>query len=110
VFDDEKLSVPVRQIVKDLENVLFVSTISYWEIALKYSIGKLDLEGVTPADLPQHAKSIEIATLSVSDEEASTFYKLPRLSHKDPFDRLIVWQAISHNLTLISKDRHMQDY
>lgn len=65
---------------------------------------------MTPAELPQHAKNIDIETLPISDEEASTFYKLPHMPHKDPFDRLIIWQAITRNLTLISKDKHMREY
>jgi PIN domain nuclease of toxin-antitoxin system len=110
IFDDEKLSQNAKDAIRKLENDIYVSTITYWEIALKYSIGKLELEGTTPDELPQHARRIDIATLTVSEEEASTFYKLPKMHHKDPFDRLIIWQAIRRNLTLISKDRNMLDY
>ena len=109
-FDDEKLSKNAKDAIRTLVNDIYVSTITYWEIALKYSLGKLELEGVTPDELPQHARRIDIETLTISEEEASTFYKLPRMLHKDPFDRLIIWQAIMRNLTLLSKDRNMLDY
>jgi len=110
IFDDEKLSQNGKDAIRKLENNIYVSTITYWEIALKYSLGKLELEGITPDELPHHARSIDIETLTISEEEASTFYKLPKMYHKDPFDRLIIWQTIRRNLTLISKDQNMLDY
>ncbi|MBM3242222.1 type II toxin-antitoxin system VapC family toxin [Candidatus Poribacteria bacterium] len=79
-------------------------------MSLKYSISKIELEGIIPGELPEKAKEIGIKTLEVSEDEASTFYKLPTIKHKDPFDRLIIWQAINRNITLISKDRKMSDY
>ncbi len=110
IFDDEKLSTTAKDAIRTLENEIYISTITYWEIALKYATDKLELEGITPDELPQYARSIDIQTLTISEEEASTFYKLPKMHHKDPFDRLIIWQAIRRNLTLISKDRNMLDY
>ena len=110
IFDDEKLSVNAKEAMRTLENDIYVSTITYWEIALKYATGKLELEGIVPDELPQQARRIDIQTLTISEEEASTFYKLPKMHHKDPFDRLIIWQAISRSMTLISKDRNMPDY
>jgi len=87
-----------------------VSTITYWEISLKYSIRKIELEGITPDELPEKVKEMGIKTLELSEDEVSTFYKLPQIKHKDPFDRLIIWQAIRRNITLISKDKQMSDY
>jgi len=49
-------------------------------------------------------------TLEISEEETSTFYKLPKGRHKDPFDRLIIWQAIKKNIELISKDEETYKY
>jgi len=48
--------------------------------------------------------------LLITAAEASTFHKLPRLSHKDPFDRIIIWQAIQRKMTLVSKDRDFKAY
>lgn len=83
---------------------------SYWEISLKYALGKLELNGITPEELPEKAKETGIETLEVSEEEASSFYRLPKIKHKDPFDRLIIWQAISRKITLISKDKPIKEY
>ena len=102
LFDDDKLSQKAASIIKNPSNEIFASIVSYWEISLKYAIGKLELEGVTPDELPAHAKTTGIETLTVSEKTASTFFKLPRTTHKDPFDRLIIWQAINENVTRIS--------
>lgn len=110
LFEDEKLSAKARDAISNAENEIYVSVISYWEISLKYALGKLELEGITPDELPEKAKEIDIETMDLSEEDAITFYKLPRLKHKDPFDRLIIWQAIRRDLPLISKDKSMEDY
>jgi PIN domain nuclease of toxin-antitoxin system len=76
---------------------------------LKYALGKLELTGITPDNLPEYASELDISKLELSVKEASSFYKLPK-KHKDPFDRCIIWQAINRGFTLISKDRTFDDY
>lgn len=110
LFEDENLSEKAKAVIINPHNQIFVSILTYWEISLKFAIGKLELEGITPEELVQKAKEINIETLDISENEVSTFYKLPRLKHKDPFDRLIIWQAINRNIALISKDRQLKDY
>ncbi len=110
LFEDEKLSQKARTAIRNPDNEIYVSTITYWEISLKYSISKIELEGITPEELTEKAGEIDIKTLELSEDEASTFYKLPRIKHKDPFDRLIIWQSIKRNITLISKDKEMGNY
>ena len=110
LFEDEKLSAKAREAISNAENEIYVSVISYWEISLKFALGKLELEGITPDELPEKAKEIDIETMELSVADAITFYNLPRLKHKDPFDRLIIWQAICRDIPLISKDKNMADY
>lgn len=110
LFDEEKLSPKAKGIIEEPDNKLFISLVTYWEISLKYGLGKLELNGVLPEELPQQASSLDIATLSISESEVPTFYKLPRTHHKDPFDRLIIWQSINRELILISKDHVMDTY
>lgn len=110
VFDDDRLSKTARRVVSNIENTIYISTITYWEISLKYGLGKLELEGVTPEELPHIAQEMSLETLPLSVGEVSTFHRLPRMEHKDPFDRLIIWQAIQRELLLISKDEHFKDY
>jgi len=110
LFEDEKLSTKAKRLISDSENEIFVSIITYWEIALKYGIGKLQLENITPEDIPVKSKEIDIETLTLEENEVATFFKLPKRMHKDPFDRLIIWQAINKKMPLISKDKIMREY
>ncbi len=110
LFEDDKLSEKAKVAVKNPDNEIYVSIISYWEISLKYALDKLELDEITPESLPKKAKEIGIETLELSEKEAATFHKLPRLKHKDPFDRLIIWQAINRGITLISKDKPVKEY
>ena len=88
---------------------IYVSVITYWEISLNYSIRKLELRGIFPDELPPKAKEVGIETLEVTEREAASFHSLPKLKHKDPFDRLIIWQAVNQKLTLISKDKNLEN-
>ena len=110
LFDDEKLSDRARAEISNTNNRILVSIISYWEISLKYGIGKLELKGIAPEELLQVAHEIGFETLNISEKEVAAFYKLPKIKHKDPFDRLIIWQAINRQVTLISKDRSVRKY
>ena len=110
LFKDEELSEKARLAIQNSENEIFISVITFWEISLKYGIGKLELENITPEEIPDKSKEINIETIELTENEASTFFKLPKIKHKDPFDRLIIWQAINRNITLISKDKAMKAY
>lgn len=110
LFSPEKISRPIAKILKEPGNRIFVSTITFWEIALKFSLNKLELEGITPGELPEYANKMNFEFLNLSAEDAASFYHLPRVSHKDPFDRMLIWQAIREKLVLISKDSKISAY
>ena len=110
LFTTDKLSKAVIREVKSPNNDVAVSVVTFWEISLKYALGKLELIGVNPEELPDFATQMNLEILPITAAEASTFHKLPRLSHKDPFDRIIIWQAIQRKMTLVSKDRDFKAY
>lgn len=110
LFDPKKIPIKAAQTIQSQDNSVFVSVITFWEISLKYSLGKLVLEGVEPKDLPDFANQMSFEILNFKAEDAASFYQLPRLSHKDPFDRMIIWQAIQNNMVLISKDKKIPEY
>lgn len=110
LFTPEKMSRSAAGILKDPGNRILVSTITFWEIALKYSLNKLKLKGVKPDELPEYANTMSFDILGLSTEDAASFYHLPRMSHKDPFDRMIIWQAIREKMVLISKDSKISAY
>jgi len=107
----KRLSPAAFDFLQNPDNELLVSVVSFWELALKFSLGKIDLRGVTPDQLPQHATSLGLSLLPLGSEIASSFHRLPRIGqHRDPFDRMLVWQAIREKLVLISRDRAMEAY
>lgn len=111
LFDDTRLSVAAKEILLDDPLDIFASVTNLCEISLKFGIGKLDRQGVAPEDLPLIAeRECGIETLPLSVGLVTTFHQLPRTGHKDPFDRLIIWQAIREDLVLISKDDKMEPY
>ena len=110
LFSPDKLSKAAIREIKTPNNDVAVSVVTFWEISLKYALGKLELTGVKPEELPDFAAQMNLEILPITAAEASSFHKLPRLSHKDPFDRIIIWQAIQQKMTLVSKDRDFKAY
>ncbi|MBW1998265.1 MAG: type II toxin-antitoxin system VapC family toxin [Deltaproteobacteria bacterium] len=110
LFEPEKLSSWARKEIRDPKNRVAVSIVTFWEISLKYSLGKLELHNVSPADLPGAAQEVPLDIIPLRAEEAASFHRLPRLAHKDPFDRMMIWQGIGNRMTLISKDKEFRSY
>jgi PIN domain nuclease of toxin-antitoxin system len=110
LFDPARLGIKAAESMLNRDVAISVSVVSFWEISLKYAMGKLDLSGVVPDDFPALARQSGFDILAISESEAATFHRLPRTGHKDPFDRLIIWQALSNGQTLISKDRSFAVY
>lgn len=110
LFSPKNLSPKVLKILSGTDVAKFVSAISLWEISLKYSIGKLFLMKKRPDEIPLAVKKMGFELLDINSHTAAAFYKLPILSHKDPFDLMLVWQAISQKYTLVSKDKRLRDY
>jgi PIN domain nuclease of toxin-antitoxin system len=106
----QKLSAAMRAAIADPANVVHVSTIVFWEIALKYSLGKLTISGCSPEDLVDAGRQMGLTISAPTAEESAGFHRLPRIAHKDPFDRMLVWQCLQRGWTLITRDRGMRDY
>ena len=92
-----------------VENEVYVSVVSFWKISLKYSLGKLELKGVALENIPTAVKETGFEIIDLAPREASSFHKLPRL-HKDPFDRMLIWQTILRKMTLVSGDKEFKKY
>jgi PIN domain nuclease of toxin-antitoxin system len=110
LFTPSKLSPKSRSAIEAPANEIYVSHVSFWELALKYAMKKLNLHGTTPEELPFKSKQQGFRIISITEIDCATFNKLPRLGHKDPFDRMLIWQAINRNFTLISNDREIDAY
>ena len=108
LFEPDKLGRKARATLEDPSNEVFVSPVSYWEISLKSGLGKLVLPDTDPSEIPSAVRQLDLTELPLDSGVLSTFHQLPHApEHRDPFDRLIVWQAIRGGHTLLSKDRAM---
>ncbi|MBV8098261.1 MAG: type II toxin-antitoxin system VapC family toxin [Verrucomicrobia bacterium] len=109
--DSKRLSASAANFVRDRQNEVFVSVVSFWELSLKVSLGKLSLSGISPDQIPGYALSMDLTFLPLTADTACTFHQLPKIGkHRDPFDRMLVWQAIREDLVLLSRDRAMISY
>lgn len=108
-FEGNKdLSVKARTSIESLENVKFISIASIWEVAIKLNLGKLKLD-VGLHGLKNELLKNNFEILPLEFEHISSLTKLEDI-HKDPFDRIIISQAIAENLTLISADANFSAY
>lgn len=99
-----------RSAIEAPDNEIFVSAVSFWEIATKFRKGKLDLDGLQPIDFVDKAAAMEIEIIPLAADEAATVNNLIEQTHFDPFDRMLIWQAIHRKLTLISRDPEFQNF
>lgn len=90
--------------IKNPDNEVFVSAVSFWEIAIKMRLQKLDLDGLPTTDLPALAERMHFQLIHLTPEEAVSYGKLVEKSHKDPFDRMLIWQCIKRTMTMVSRD------
>lgn len=104
IADTGKIPANVFAATEDPENEVFLSAVTLWEIAIKTRRKKLDLGGVENVKLIDLAGKMGIQTLSLTPEEAASYGDLTESSHFDPFDRMLIWQAISRKLVLVSGD------
>ena len=108
--DSKKLSKRVKEIITDPDNSIIVSSISFWEVSLKSSLDKLEITGFASEDLPEACLKMGFEIVVLSAEDSSTYHKLKAVYHKDPFDRMLIWQAIRNNYSMISVDRNVKKY
>lgn len=110
LLSPSQLSTGVEAILRDSEQEILVSVVSFWEISLKYALGKLHLEELSPEDFVGATAAIGFKIIELDANTTSTFHQLRATYHRDPFDRMLIWQAIRLDYTLISKDEQVQKY
>lgn len=108
IIAPKQLSPAARTAITDPAALVIVSAVSFWEIAIKTNLGKLTLNGATPEMLVDAAQQQGFELLPLDPRLAASFTKLPLdPQHRDPFDRMLVWQALSLGYTLVSRDRRI---
>lgn len=109
VFEEEKLSAAVQEVFVDVQNEVFLSAASVWEISVKHQLGKLTLPAEPGDFVVAQRKAHGIEALAMDEEAALLVTKLPSV-HKDPFDRMLVSQALSRGLTILTPDPLIKQY
>lgn len=105
VADDKRLSKPARRTMLEASSI-FISSASIWEIAVKFRTGKLQVD---PEDAIREMEINGLKELPVRNGHAAATVKLPLL-HNDPFDRLLVAQAIAEPMRMLTADARLVAY
>ena len=87
----------------------YLSVVSVWEIAVKHGLGRLPLPDVPYRWVPAQREARGLASLPLEEEAVLHLQKLPLL-HQDPFDRMLVCQAVAHGLTILTPDDAIAQY
>ena len=104
-----RLSKNAAQWFSDPANEVFLSVVSTWEIAAKYSLGALRLPAAPSNFIPSQRESHGITALPLTEEEVLYLPKIPKL-HRDPFDRLLICQAVVNGLAVLTPDELVSQY
>ena len=109
VLDPDALSGRARDMLLDPDNTRYLSSVSTWEIAIKHAAGKIELSDRPDRFVPEHRRHLAAETLPLDEESTLQVARLPDL-HRDPFDRMLICQAIVHGMVLVTPDRRIAEY
>jgi len=107
--DDARISEKARRLVGDLKNDLYLSVASVWELAIKKSLGKIDLQMPLAAFVQSQTEALNLRRLDIHSEHALLVEGLP-FHHRDPFDRMLVAQALHEGLSILGADSVFDSY
>lgn len=101
--EPERLSPEARRLLVSRRNTVYLSAASAWEVAIKYALGKLSLPEPPSTYVPSRMAAQGLEPLPISHSHALQVASLP-MHHRDPFDRLLVAQALVERLTILTAD------
>jgi PIN domain nuclease of toxin-antitoxin system len=105
----DQLSARARDLLLDPDNERRLSAVSCWEIAIKHSLGALPLPESPDRFIPKHRQILATEPLALDEESALHLARLPQL-HRDPFDRMLVCQAIVNGMVVVTPDELITQY
>lgn len=100
----KRLPAQVIKIIEDPSQEVFLSAVSLWEMAIKLRSGRLDIGGRSATEVLDEARNMNVSVIPLDPDEAATHGRLIEHTHFDPFDRMLIWQAIQRDMILVSKD------
>ncbi len=109
ISGDIQLSTDIRDAIRDPNNEVYLSAISVWEAIVKYQLGKLPLPEHPETYLLKQRNLHQIVSLDLDELSVLQLANLPPL-HRDPFDRMLICQALQHDLTIATVDAAIRAY
>ncbi len=106
---DQRLPADVQELIQDLDNEIYLSVVSTWEAIVKYQLGRLPLPESPEIYFPKHCDRHQILHLDLDQASVTQLAKLPPL-HRDPFDRMLVCQAIQNDMAIATVDEAVRAY
>ncbi len=108
--ESDRLPKRVKALVEDASIDVYISAVSFWEISIKLRSKRLDVGGKTATNLIDEAKKMGFLIIHLGAEEAASQQNLTEDTHFDPFDRMLIWQAIQREMVLVSKDPKFEKF
>lgn len=109
ITDSPQLSTRAAELFYTPENEVFLSSVSTWELAVKNALGRLPLPEAPITIFPSMREAHGIESLSLDEESTLYVSRLPSF-HRDPFDRMLICQALVHDLVILTPDKEIQQY
>jgi PIN domain nuclease of toxin-antitoxin system len=109
VSDAPELSKLSRELFREPSNEVFLSAVSVWEISVKFELGKLKLPQTPDKYIPLQRERHMVDSLALDENSVLHLNRLPQL-HKDPFDRMLICQAIDHGMVILTPDELISQY
>ncbi|MGH7871388.1 MAG: type II toxin-antitoxin system VapC family toxin [Candidatus Binatia bacterium] len=109
ISGDTRLPAGWRDTIRQPHHEVYLSVVSLWETILKYQLGKLAIPEPPERYLPTQRERHQIANLPLDEASVQQLATLPPI-HRDPFDRMLICQAIEHKLTIITVDDVFRAY
>ena len=109
ISGDSRLSTDIRDAIRVPDNAVYLSVVSVWESIIKYQLGKLPLPEPPETYLPKQRDLHQISSLVVDESSVAQLAKLPTL-HRDPFDRMLICQALQNGLVIATVDAAIRAY
>ncbi|MHB9292378.1 hypothetical protein Holit_01475 [Hollandina sp. SP2] len=105
------LSSTALDVIKDSNNDILISAVSLWEISVKLSVGTLVIGSLEVQDIPYYCKELGFTLIPLDPFDALASANLPRkAAHQDPFERMVLYQCIRNNYTLVSPNKNVRIY
>ncbi len=109
VLDDRRLSKKAAGLIRDPDNELLMSVATGWEIAIKCSLGRIELPEPPSKFIPDQIRRNDLAVLDITMHHALEVYSLPP-NHGDPFDRILIAQGRTEDIPIITRDPAFNSY